>query len=116
MPELPEVETIACQLKDVLVGKKIVKTVVLREKSFVGDPNRIKNKKVEEICRRAKVLQVKFAGIDESLLIHLKMTGQLIWRKGVSQVAGGHPSEDWDVPLPPDSHLFSKSVVRGTSK
>jgi len=100
MPELPEVETIARQLRGVLVGKNITKIEVLREKSFVGIPLEVKNKKIVEICRRAKVLQVKFAEFDKSLLIHLKMTGQLVWRKGKNQIAGGHPSEDWVAELP----------------
>lgn len=100
MPELPEVETIARQLRKVLVGRKILKAEVLREKSFVGNPLEIKSKRINEICRRSKVLQIKFTNFDKSLLIHLKMTGQLVWRKGGEQVAGGHPSEDWVAELP----------------
>jgi len=38
MPELPEVETIKRGLGKTIVGKKIVKVEVLREKSFKGDP------------------------------------------------------------------------------
>lgn len=100
MPELPEVETIARQLRKVLVGKKILKIEVLRSRSFVGDPQEIEGKKILEISRRAKVLQIGLKDYEKSLIIHLKMTGQLVWRKGKAQVAGGHPSEDWVAELP----------------
>jgi formamidopyrimidine-DNA glycosylase len=100
MPELPEVETIARQLRKVLVGKKILKIEVLRARSFVGNPTEIEGKKISEITRRSKVLQICFENFDKSLIIHLKMTGQLVWRKGNRQVAGGHPSSDWVNTLP----------------
>lgn len=100
MPELPEVETIARQLREVLVGTKIHKIEVLRARSFVGDYREIEGNKISEITRRSKVLQIGLGDYEKSLIIHLKMTGQLVWRKGQSQVAGGHPSEDWVAELP----------------
>lgn len=100
MPELPEVETIARQLRDVLVGRKILKIEVLRARSFVGEIKEIEGKKISEITRRSKVLQIGLKDCERSLIIHLKMTGQLVWRNGVKQVAGGHPSSDWVNTLP----------------
>lgn len=60
MPELPEVETIKRQLAGKIVGKRL------------GD------KKIIGLRRRAKVLIIDFSG-GSSLLIHLKLTGQLIF-------------------------------------
>ena len=60
MPELPEVETIRFQLLRKIVGKKL-------------DGNKITN-----VRRRAKILIIDFAD-GESLLFHLKLTGQLIF-------------------------------------
>ena len=60
MPELPEVETIRLQLLRKIVGKKL------------------DGKKITNVRRRAKILVIDFAG-GESLLIHLKLTGQLIF-------------------------------------
>ncbi len=108
MPELPEVETIARQLREVLVGKKILKIEVLRARSFVGDFKEIEGKKISEITRRSKVLQIGLNDYEKSLIIHLKMTGQLVYVKDSknqkskisNRIAGGHPSEDWVAELP----------------
>src|SRR3989344_1082468 len=85
MPELPEVETIARQLNEVLVGQRIVKIEVLSKKSFVGKKNEIKSKKILGVKRRAKMAIIELASSDQRLassylLIHLKMTGQLIYQ------------------------------------
>ena len=108
MPELPEVETIARQLRGVLVGKKILKIEVLRARSFVGDPKEIEGKKISQISRRSKVLQIGLGDYEKSLIIHLKMTGQLVYVKNSknqkskisNRIVGGHPSEDWVADLP----------------
>lgn len=100
MPELPEVETIKKQLNKVLKGKKIEKVEVLREKSFKGKKVGLIGKKVKGVERKAKLLMIVFEG-RERLLIHLKMTGQLVWvKKGRKRVAGGHPTADWINKLP----------------
>ena len=85
MPELPEVETIARQLNEVLVGQRIVKIEVLSKKSFVGKKNEIKSKKILGVKRRAKMAIIELASSDQRLassylLIHLKMTGQLVYQ------------------------------------
>lgn len=106
MPELPEVETIVKQLRNVIVGKEIKDVEILRVKSFVGDPQRLIHKNITGVFRRAKVLGFEI-GEEVRVIVHLKMTGQLIWRpKGWSlnnlgdEVVGGHPSEDWVASLP----------------
>ncbi len=101
MPELPEVETIARQLDKVLRGKKIEKVDVLRKVSFQGDPERLIGSTVEKIDRHAKVIVWHLRDSDFVVMIHLKMTGQLVFdeKRGVGSqnhaVVGGHPSEDW---------------------
>jgi len=100
MPELPEVETIRRQLNDVLVGKKISKVEVLREKSFGGDPNILKGWMVEKIDRKSKLIEIYFKSKEEMLIVHLKMTGQLVFVDGKKRVVGGHPTADWVKELP----------------
>jgi formamidopyrimidine-DNA glycosylase len=100
MPELPEVETIARQLNDVIGGKKIESIQVLRQKSFPGDENELLGETVEEIGRRAKVIIFKFKNSDKLLTVHLKMTGQLIYISSKNRIAGGHPTADWIKELP----------------
>lgn len=60
MPELPEVETIKRQLAQKIVGKKLW------------------GKRITGVRRRAKLLIIDFAD-NSCLLIHLKLTGQLIF-------------------------------------
>jgi formamidopyrimidine-DNA glycosylase len=100
MPELPEVETISRQLNQVLVGKKISKIEVLRERSFFGDPSKIIGWEIEKVGRKSKVIEIRFNKKDELVIVHLKMTGQLIYILGDKRVAGGHPTVDWVKDLP----------------
>lgn len=104
MPELPEVETIVRQLHLVLPGKTLAKVAVLHPKTFEGDAHVLKNKTIENISRRAKVMLVTFKNSKLMLAIHLKMTGQLIFVAGKSskakRIVGGHPTPDWIQALP----------------
>ena len=70
MPELPEVETICRQLNSVLAGQRI--------KSLQGCSLQVVGKKILGVRRKAKMIIIELSG-GVSLLIHLKMTGQLIY-------------------------------------
>ncbi len=100
MPELPEVETISRQLDRVLKNKRIAKVEVLRERSFSGDPSRLKGWEIEKVTRKSKVIEIHFRKKEELVIIHLKMTGQLIYVFEDKRVAGGHPTVDWIKDLP----------------
>ncbi len=80
MPELPEVETISQQLAQKIVGKKIAEVEILRQKNFVGDKTKIVGQKINGVRRQAKVIILDLSN-KLHILIHLKMTGQLIYRK-----------------------------------
>ena len=95
MPELPEVETIRRGLRGFILRKKITGIKVLCEKSFIGEPVL---GKVKEIRRFGKALIIDLDN-GMSLMIHLRMTGQLIY-DGKERYAGGHPSENFVVDLP----------------
>ncbi len=99
MPELPEVETIAIRLNEVLREKHISRVEILREKSFQGDVADIAGSKIMAVTRKAKVLQIHLSN-DLCILIHLKMTGQLIYVEDGKRYGGGHPSDDWVNELP----------------
>jgi len=100
MPELPEVETIRRQLNEVLVGKKIKRVEVLREKSFGGDPKRLVGWEISRVDRKSKLIEIYFKNREEILIVHLKMTGQLVFVDGEERVVGGHPTADWVSNLP----------------
>lgn len=102
MPELPEVETIRRGLEPILVGRQIIDVIVLNEKSFHGSTNDrsqfIAGATIKDVRRRAKVLMIDLS-TDYSLVIHLKMTGQIVVR-GTNNWAGGHPNESFVEDLP----------------
>ena|SRR3989344_3695553 len=95
MPELPEVETIKSELDKALKGKVFRGVEVLWSKTVEPQTERefgqkIKNKKILKIARRAKVIIFHLS--DQTYLaVHLKMTGQLIYKpKKGRLVVGGH--------------------------
>ncbi len=105
MPELPEVETVARQLNKVISGKTFKSAIVgvpkmvlpLSAKDFVQN---ITKKKVLGVSRRAKIVVIALSG-GHYLLVHLKMTGQLIFvPKAGKIVVGGHPQKDGGKDLP----------------
>lgn len=105
MPELPEVETLRRQLERAIKGKTIAQVEVLRQKSFKGDQKALVGKQVQKIERQAKVLIIRLAHGFPAVLVHLKMTGQLIYQPLTinhqsSRIVGGHPTPDWVGELP----------------
>ncbi|OGJ38901.1 MAG: DNA-formamidopyrimidine glycosylase [Candidatus Pacebacteria bacterium RIFOXYB1_FULL_39_46] len=99
MPELPEVETVVRRLAKVLPGKVIKSIEVLRDKSFQGKSNQLKARQIIRVNRRAKMIHLEIEG-DHDLLIHLKMTGQLVFVGNGQKIGGGHPTGDWVNELP----------------
>ena len=115
MPELPEVETITRQLQHVAVGKKISAVEVYHPKSLHGDKKILIGQKIKTIERKAKIIIIRFETKFPLLLIHLKMTGQLIYIDKHKRVAGGHPSLDWLATLP-NKHTRIEIVFDDQSK
>jgi len=86
MPELPEVETIKRDLEKIILGKKISEVFIHNPKVLRGiSSNEFKKGLVgatfKNILRRAKVLILELSN-GKSLVIHLKMTGQLVYPGG----------------------------------
>ena len=105
MPELPEVEIIKLFLAQNVIGLKVKSIEILNKNSFNGDPKVLINNEVKSVERRAKVLRVGFGEIE--LLVHLKMSGQLILVRSEEQrekrqkkFIGGHPTNDMDSEMP----------------
>ena len=82
MPELPEVETIRIGLAKLLPGRVVKDVWHDWQKSFPNAPADVArfmvNAKIETVRRRAKVLIIELSS-EYSLVIHLKMTGQLVF-------------------------------------
>lgn len=93
MPELPEVETIRQDLIEQVKGKTIYGVRALMPdtiKNISGDAfaKKVRKSRIIEIGRRAKVLLFHLSSGD-TILIHLKMTGQLIY------TSSKKPLEKW---------------------
>lgn len=82
MPELPEVETIRIGLAKLLPEKKVKDVWHDWPKSFPNAPADVARfligAKVQKVRRRAKVLIIELSS-HYSLVVHLKMTGQLVF-------------------------------------
>jgi formamidopyrimidine-DNA glycosylase len=79
MPELPEVETIKRGLQTYLVGHSILDVQILDPLRFTGNVDNIINTPITSVQRRGKGLLIHLDN-GYSLAIHVKMTGQLIYR------------------------------------
>jgi formamidopyrimidine-DNA glycosylase len=98
MPELPEVETIVRDLRDRIIDKKIKDAEVLlprivKTRNFCNTIIGNKLKRVERVGKML-VFELERGGY---MIVHLKMTGQLIYHQKKQVIAGGH-SERKDEP------------------
>jgi formamidopyrimidine-DNA glycosylase len=95
MPELPEVETVTRGLKRLIIGKKIVSEVHDWPKSFPNDPGAVEQfmlgAKIIGIRRRGKAMIIDLS-TKYSIVVHLKMTGQVVYM-GEQYFGAGHPND-----------------------
>ena len=104
MPELPEVETIRADLDDFLPGRLINTVQIFSFKSALPSANfliqNLTGRIVKKVDRRGKLLIFYLNNKIQSkqnynyLLIHLKMTGQLIYIQDKTRIIGGHSLKD----------------------
>jgi len=116
MPELPEVETVRRGLAKLIIGKVVSGEVHDTAKGFPNttqDVNQfLVNASVTDVRRRAKVLMIDLS-TDYSLLIHLKMTGQLVF-VGETRFGAGHPNDSLINDLPDKSTRVTLTFDDGT--
>lgn len=113
MPELPEVETIKIGLAKLLPGRILHGVWHDWHKSFPNAPGDVAKflvgAEIKHVRRRAKVLIIDL-DTDYSLIVHLKMTGQLVFVGGQSasskskqRFGAGHPTKSLVGELPDKS-------------
>lgn len=116
MPELPEVETVRAGLSKLIVGRQIKSAESTWHKSFPNAPADVNQfllgAKVAGVRRRAKVLIIDLSS-KYSLVIHLKMTGQLVFRNGKSRFGAGHPTDSLIGELPDKSTRVTITFTNG---
>lgn len=120
MPELPEVETVRRGLERLVVGRVITQVTHDTDKSFPNATADVRTflvgAMITGVQRRAKVLLVELS-TDYTLVIHLKMTGQLVYVGVEDRFGAGHPNDSLIGELPDkstrvtftfadDSHLY----------
>ena len=122
MPELPEVETIRRGLAKFIEHAIISRVEILCDKSFIGPKEVVEGQEIVAINRRGKALLIELKN-SITMMIHLRMTGQLIFRAcgtedgknltkmvdsgqfdgklaDQSSFAGGHPTDSFFTALP----------------
>jgi formamidopyrimidine-DNA glycosylase len=106
MPELPEVETIRLGLTKLLPGRTIKAVDFDWPKSFPNSSSDVQQfligASITNIRRRAKVLIIELS-TSYSLIIHLKMTGQLVFVSTSERFGAGHPDDSLIGELPDKS-------------
>ena len=117
MPELPEVETVRMGLSKYLPGTTIMAVDFDWPRGFPNDPTQVQKyligSTVREVKRRAKVLLIELS-TNYTLVIHLKMTGQLVYRAGDGERWGaGHPNDSLIGELPDKSTRVTFDLAQG---
>jgi formamidopyrimidine-DNA glycosylase len=117
MPELPEVETVRLGLSQLLPGRIVHQVDFDWPKSFPNAPEDVKtfliNAEVITVARRAKVLLIELT-TKYSLVVHLKMTGQLVFRSDSDQFGAGHPNGSLVGDLPDKSTRVTLTFKDGS--
>lgn len=117
MPELPEVETVKRGLQRLIVGRKVVSVNHDNPKSFPNATADVKNflvnADISEVRRRAKVLLIDLS-TNYTLVIHLKMTGQLVFVDSNSRFGAGHPNDSLVNNLPDKSTRVTFDFADGS--
>jgi len=116
MPELPEVETVRRGLSQLIVGRVVAKEEHDTAKGFPNATEDVKRfllgASVTDVRRRAKVLIIDLS-TEYSLLIHLKMTGQLVF-VGDTRFGAGHPNDSLVNELPDKSTRVTLTFKDGS--
>ena len=136
MPELPEVETIRRGLDQFILRKHVQTVQVFCDKSFIGPKELVEGQEIIAIRRFGKALIFDFAN-GVSMMVHLRMTGQLIFRAfgeesgkdyremieagdfktslyDEKSFAGGHPTDSFFSELPNKQTRVSFTLENGT--
>lgn len=106
MPELPEVETVRRGLHTLIIGKTVKNVWHDNPKSFPNAEHDVAlfliDAKITDVRRRAKVLLIDLSSAY-TLVIHLKMTGQLVYVAKSVRFGAGHPNDSLINSLPDKS-------------
>ncbi len=111
MPELPEIQTIVNDLNKTILNKKIKKVDICLPKIIKGANKTfcsvLKNNSFQKISRWGKFIIIQLSQKNKYLIVHLRMTGQIIYINKDEIIAGGHSIENNQFSLPSrQTHLI----------
>lgn len=128
MPELPEVESLRRSLKPYIIGQTI-KSISVHKPKLVSGSGTVRQPldykkqefetnpigaKIIDITRVAKNLILHLSN-GQVILVHLKMTGQLVYQDNdQNKVLGGHPIEVSESQLPNQHSHIIFDLDKGT--
>lgn len=117
MPELPEVETVRRGLFERILGKVVVGESHDTEKGFPNTQGDVSafllGAEITDVRRRAKVLIIELS-TKYALVIHLKMTGQLVYVAAGDRFGAGHPNDSLIDALPDTSTRVMLTFADGS--
>jgi len=117
MPELPEVETVKRGLTKLIIGRTIKTVSSDTARSFPNAEQDVQQfligSNVTDVRRRAKVLMIDLS-TNYTLVIHLKMTGQLVFVGTSTRWGAGHPNDSLVGQLPDRSTRVTIEFVDGS--
>lgn len=117
MPELPEVETVRSGLQRLLPGKVVRAATHDTAKSFPNAAPDVAQffvgSSIAKVRRRAKVLLIDLS-TDYTLVIHLKMTGQMVFVSSETRFGAGHPNNSLIHQLPDNSTRVTIDFTDGS--
>ncbi len=88
MPELPEVETVRRELQSMIIAKEVSSVQPVWMKTFQNQCHQtLRGQIVKTVARLGKYIVLELS--ETALIIHLRMTGQLIYRNQP------HPEHDY---------------------
>jgi formamidopyrimidine-DNA glycosylase len=106
-------------LDQLVVGREITKIDVFEPKSFLGQPAEASGHRVTGTRRRGKVLMIDLDG-GLTLVGHLKMTGQMVYREtapgpDATRWGAGHPNDSLIGELPDASSRLAIHFEGGST-
>jgi formamidopyrimidine-DNA glycosylase len=116
VPELPEVETVRTRLEPALVGRRLQRVEILdprltRPFDPAGVAVELEGERIAAVDRRGKYLVVRFDS-GRVLLIHLRMTGNLMHGSRGAKLAADDPHRRAVVSLDDGSDVVYRDVRR----
>jgi formamidopyrimidine-DNA glycosylase len=116
VPELPEVETVRRGLQELIVGRSVSAAEHDTPKGFPNASADVRafliGAQITAVRRRAKVLLIDLS-TKYTLVIHLKMTGQMVFR-GELVFGAGHPNDSLIGELPDRSTRVTLTFTDGS--